>query len=244
MEMLEGKYAIITGAGRGIGLVIARRFLENGVAGVALLARHKPDTTELDPTGTRAFGYACDVSNYENVQEVFAEIIQKFGTVDILVNNAGITKDAMFHKMKPEDWVNVINVDLISVFNTCHAVIPLMRAKCYGKIVNMSSGSARGRVGQSNYAAAKAGMIGFTRCLAKESGRKNININCVAPGATNTEMYQAVPQDVIEKTVAEYPFHRLAEPEEIADVVVFLSSDASSYISGECINVNGGAFVV
>lgn len=244
MNSLVGKYAIVTGAAKGIGAVIARKFLEEGVAKIALVDLNMPEVVTFDPTGKRAFSYACDVSDYDQVAEVFAKIIEDFGTVDILVNNAGITRDAMLHKMDKAQWNAVIHVDLDSVFNTCRAVINTMRAQCYGRIVNVSSGSIRGRVGQTNYAAAKAGIVGFTRSLAKESGRKNITVNCVAPGATNTEMYQAVPDEVIAETVKEYPFNRLAEPEEIANVIAFLASDAASYVSGECIHINGGAFVV
>lgn len=244
MASLTGRNAIVTGSGRGIGTVIARRLLEEGVARVALVDLAAPDASSFDPEGGRAFGYACDVSDYDMVCRVFAQILKDFGRIDILINNAGITRDAMFHKMEKSQWDAVISVDLNSAFNTCHAVIPSMRAQCYGRIVNVSSGSVRGRVGQTNYAAAKAGIIGFSRSLAKESALKNITVNCVAPGATNTEMYQNVAKEVIEDTVKEYPFHRLAEPVEVADAIVYLASDRASYISGECININGGAFVV
>lgn len=244
MASLTGKNAIVTGASKGIGTVIAKRLLEEGVNRVALVDLTIPDAAAFDPQGGRAFGYACDVSDYDMVCSVFSQILEDFGKIDILINNAGITRDAIFHKMEKAQWDAVINVDLNSVFNTCRVVIPSMRAQCYGRIVNVSSGSVRGRVGQTNYAAAKAGIIGFSRSLAKESARKNITVNCVAPGATNTEMYQNVAKEVIEETVKEYPFHRLAEPVEVADAIVFLASDQASYISGECININGGAFVI
>ena len=197
MFNLEGKYAIVTGCGKGIGACIVKRFLEGGAAGVAMLEYDeelvKKTAAELDPSGERTLPIRCDVSNGEMVKEAVAKAVEKFGTVDVLVNNAGITRDAMFHKMTEAQWDSVLNVNLKSMFYTCKEVIPIMRAKNYGKIVNISSVSALGNVGQANYAASKAAIQGFTKTLAKESGPKNITVNAVAPGYIATDMLKTVP---------------------------------------------------
>lgn len=240
MNQLLGKCAVVTGASKGIGAAIAQKFLDEGAEKVAMLARSPIDTAEIDPTGKRAFAYACDISDPENVAAVFAKIYEDFGRIDVLVNNAGITRDAMFHKMSLEQWMQVINTDLNSVFYTCRAVINQMREQNSGRIINIASTSINGNVGQCNYSAAKSGLVGFTKALAKESGRKNITVNCVAPGGTNTDMYKSVPEEKLKATLAQIPFGRLAEPMEIANAVSFLASDDASYVSGQVITVNGG----
>lgn len=240
MNQLLGKYAVVTGAARGIGASIAKKFLAEGAQKVALLDIGPIDAAEFDPTGERAFSYVCDISSAESVAEVFARIYEDFGRIDVLVNNAGITRDAMFHKMSIEQWMKVINTNLNSVFYTCHAVINQMRNQNSGRIINIASTSINGNVGQCNYSAAKSALVGFSKSLAKESGRKNITVNCVAPGATNTDMYKTVPEETIKATVAGCPFGRLAEPLEIANAVSFLASDDASFVSGQVITVNGG----
>lgn len=241
MNQLAGKYAVVTGAGRGIGASIVKKFLAEGAAKVALLDIKEIDTSEFDPTGERAFAYVCNIGDYENVKAVFEQIYADFGRIDVLVNNAGITRDAIFHKMTVEQWQQVINTNLNSVFYTCHSVVNQMRAQNSGRIINISSTSIEGNPGQANYAAAKAGLVGFTKTLAKELGRKTITVNCVAPGATNTDMYRNVPDEVRERVVKNKPFGRLGEPEEVANTVSFLASDDASYVSGQVICVTGGS---
>jgi len=240
MGKLDGKYAVVTGAAKGIGAAIARKYLAEGAAKVALLDLTPIDPLSFDESGERAFAYVCDIGSEESVREVFAKIYEDFGRIDILVNNAGITRDAMFHKMSTEQWKAVLNVDLFSVFYTCRQVINPMRQQNYGRIINIASSSIRGNIGQCNYAAAKSGIVGFTCSLAKESGRKGITVNCIAPGGTNTDMYKTVPQEVLEATLKRLPFGRLAEPEEIAGTAAFLASDDASYVSGQVIFVTGG----
>ena len=240
MNQLLGKCAVVTGAAKGIGYSIAEKFLQEGVAKVAMLDIAPIDTAAIDSTGKRAYSYICDISNPESVKAVFEQIFRDFGQVDVLVNNAGITRDAMFHKMTTEQWMKVINTNLNSAFFTCQAVINQMRAQNSGRIINIASSSIRGNVGQCNYSAAKSGLVGLTKSLAKESGRKNITVNCIAPGATNTDMYKTVPEEVVEATKRSIPFGRLAEPNEIANAVSFLASDDACYISGQVIFVNGG----
>ena len=240
MNQLLGKCAVVTGAAKGIGYSIAEKFLLEGVAKVAMLDIAPIDTAAIDPTGKRAYSYICDISNPESVKAVFEQIFRDFGQVDVLVNNAGITRDAMFHKMTTEQWMKVINTNLNSAFFTCQAVINQMRAQSSGRIINIASSSIRGNVGQCNYSAAKSGLVGLTKSLAKESGRKNITVNCIAPGATNTDMYKTVHEEVVEATKRSIPFGRLAEPNEIANAVSFLASDDACYISGQVIFVNGG----
>jgi len=240
MNQLLGKFAVVTGAARGIGYSIAEKFLLEGAEKVAMLDLSPIDTAKIDPTGKRAFAYACNVGDAASVADTFAKIYEDFGKIDILVNNAGITRDAMFHKMTVEQWMMVINTNLNSAFFTCQAVINQMRAQNSGRIINIASSSIQGNVGQCNYSAAKCGLVGLTKSLAKESGRKNITVNCIAPGATNTDMYKTVPAEVVEATMKSIPFGRLAEPCEIANAVSFLASDDASFVSGQVIYVNGG----
>jgi len=241
MNQLAGKYAVVTGAGRGIGAAIVKKFLAEGAVKVALLDIKEIDTAEFDPTGERAFAYVCNIGDYENVKAVFEQIYADFGRIDVLVNNAGITRDAIFHKMTVDQWLQVINTNLNSAFYTCHCVVNQMRAQNSGRIINISSTSIEGNPGQANYAAAKSGLVGFTKTLAKELGRKTITVNCVAPGATNTDMYKNVPDEVRERVIKIKPFGRLGEPEEVANTVSFLASDDASYVSGQVICVTGGS---
>jgi NAD(P)-dependent dehydrogenase (short-subunit alcohol dehydrogenase family) len=244
---LTGKFAVVTGAARGIGEAIALRFIEDGVEGVALLDMDeqtvKLTAAKIDPSGKMAFGYKCNVASAEDVASVFQSIGEQFGKIDILVNNAGITRDAMFHKMTDEQWNTVIDVNVNGVYNCCKAVAPGMRARNYGKIVNLASVSAFGNIGQTNYGASKAAVIGFTKCLAKELARNNCTVNAIAPSYVNTEMLQAVPENVMAKFIAAIPANRLGEPSEIASVASFLSSDDSSFVTGECIVVSGGSYM-
>lgn len=243
----SGKYAVVTGAAKGIGTAIAKRLYDDGVEGVAIIdvdeTSAKNAAAAIDPTGKRAFGFACNVASKESVEATFQQIYAQFGKVDILVNNAGITRDSMFHKMTDDQWDLVIDVNLKGIYNCCKAVVNSMREQKYGKIVNLASVSAFGNMGQTNYGASKAGVIGFTKCLARELARTNCTVNCIAPSYINTEMLRAVPDNVMKKFVDAIPMNRLGEPEEIASVAAFLSSDDSSFVTGECIVVSGGSYM-
>ncbi len=239
--MLKDRIAVVTGAGNGIGAAIAESFVKENAAGVAIVDYDfEAACKEAEKLGAAAFPVKCDVSNGEEVEKASQQILERYGHVDILVNNAGITRDSMFHKMSFEKWDAVMKTNLYSVFYWCNALIGQMRAQEYGRIINMSSAAVRGNVGQCNYAAAKAAMIGFTTSLAKESGRKNITVNCVAPGSVNTSMYLAVPDEVMQASINACPMRRLGEPKEVADLVTFLASDKATFISGQWIVINGG----
>ena len=244
MKNLAGKFAVVTGCGKGIGASIVKKFLEEDIAGVAMLeydeALVNATAKEMDPDLSRLLPIRCDVSNGEDVKKAIAQAKEKFGRVDILVNNAGITRDGMFHKMTEAQWDAFMKVNLKSMFFTCREVIPMMRENKYGKIVNISSLSALGNVGQANYAATKAGIQGMTKTLAKENGPKNINVNAVCPGFINTDMFKAVPQETLDAWKADIPMKRFAEPSEIASIVCFFASDESSWITGQCIYASGG----
>jgi len=246
MQNLKGKYAIVTGSGKGIGEAIVKKFLEEDIAGVAMLEWNESLVNEtaarLDPSGKRLLPLRCDVSNWEDVKAAVARVLEEYKTVDILVNNAGITRDAMFHKMTEEQWNQVINVNLNALFYSCKEVVPTMREKQYGKIINVSSISALGNIGQANYASSKAAVQGFTKTLAKELGPKGINVNAVAPGYIMTDMVETIPEDICNNWINNFiPLHRFGSPAETASVVCFLASDESSYISSQCIYVCGGA---
>jgi len=245
MDRLRGRIAVVTGAARGIGFAVTKRLLEEG-ARVAMLDINR----EILDAARKELGesenirsFECNVADRQNVNSVMAEAEQQLGPVDILVNNAGITRDAMFHKMLDDQWDAVLQVNLGGIYNCCKAVIEGMRNRKYGKIVNFASVSAFGNIGQTNYGASKAAVIGFTKCLAKETARNNITVNAIAPSYVNTEMLQAVPDNVMEKFLAAIPLGRLAEPEEVASVTAFLCSDDSSFVTGECIVVSGGSYM-
>lgn len=242
-----GRYVVVTGCGKGIGKAIAKRFLEQNAtvamldyAGETVAASAK----ELDPTGEKAFAYKCDISNRDEVQATFAAILEKFGRIDVLVNNAGINRDGMFHKMDAATFRSVIEVNLFGTVYCCEAVIPGMRAQEYGRIINISSTSAHGNVGQTNYAASKAGINGFTKSLALESGRKGITVNSIEPGNIDTDMLRTIPAEKLEARVKVVPMQRWGQPEDIANMCVFLGSEEANYVSGENIIVSGASKVV
>lgn len=243
---LEGKIAVVTGAAQGIGEAIAGRLSEEGASVIFLdvnEAKVKAAAERIGGADRQAAGMACNVADRTETARVMGEIEKTYGKIDILVNNAGITRDVMFHKMADEQWDQVLDVNLNGIYNCTRAVIHGMRERRYGKIVNLASVSAFGNMGQTNYGASKAAVIGFTKCLAKESARANITVNAIAPSYINTEMLQAVPEEVMKKFIAAIPSNRLGTPEELAAVAAFLSSDDSSFVTGECIVVSGGSYM-
>ncbi|NEW82590.1 MAG: 3-oxoacyl-[acyl-carrier-protein] reductase [Mariniphaga sp.] len=244
MKLLEGKTAIITGASRGIGKAIAIKFAEEGcnIAFTDLFYDDiaKATETELQAMGVKAKAYASDASKFDETQTVVAQITADFGSVDILVNNAGITKDSLLMRMTESQWDAVITVNLKSVFNFTKAVQAGMLKQRSGSIVNMSSVvGVSGNAGQANYSASKAGIIGFTKSIAKELGSRGIRSNAIAPGFIITEMTAKIPEDARKQWEAAIPMRRGGLPEEVAKVALFLASDLASYVSGQVINVCG-----
>jgi len=243
MRNLAGKYCIVTGAGKGIGKAIAKKFMEEEAAGVAILEYDlelaQATAKELDPTSEKVIAIRCNVADSDMVKEAVDAVVAAFGRVDVLINNAGITRDKIFHKMTDDDWYSVVNVNLNGVYNLCKYVVPLMREQASGSIVNLSSTSLMGNPGQANYAATKAALQGFTRTMAKELGRKNVRMNCIAPGYIDTDMMRAVGEEILTRMIKGIPAQRLGKPEEIASVAAFLASDDASWLSGENIFVSG-----
>lgn len=244
---LKDKVAIITGAGKGIGAGIARLFAQEG-AKVALCDINRENiqevTNELKAKGYECTGFEVDVRNFKMVENAVNEILALYGTIDILVNNAGITRDVVLHKMSEEDFDTVIDINLKGYFNCSRAVVKIMREKGSGKIVNISSASRFGNVGQSNYSASKAGVVGFTRAIAKELAPKGINVNAIAPGTIVTDMYHTIPEHIRDLMKLITPLGRPGTVEEVANLCLFLSSDESSYITGQVIQCDGGMFMV
>jgi 3-oxoacyl-[acyl-carrier protein] reductase len=245
MKLLEGKTAVITGAARGIGKAIALRFAAEG-ANIAFtdLAYNESVQAleaELSAMGVKAKGYASNAANFADTNEVVNKIFQDFGRIDVLVNNAGITRDTLLMRMTEEQWDLVINVNLKSVFNFTKAVQSIMLKQKSGSIINMSSVvGVSGNAGQSNYSASKAGIIGFTKSVAKELGSRNIRSNAIAPGFIITEMTAALSEEVRQAWTEKIPLKRGGTPEDVANTCLFLASDLSSYVSGQVINVCGG----
>ncbi len=245
MKLLEGKTAIITGGSRGIGKAIVEVFAKQG-ANIAFTYSSSSEAakaieTEVSKEGVKVKSYESDASNFEQAQELAEEVVKEFGSIDILINNAGITKDNLLMRMSEEDFDRVIEVNLKSVFNMTKAVQRTMLKQRNGSIINMSSViGIKGNAGQSNYAASKAGIIGFTKSIAIELGSRNIRSNVIAPGFIVTEMTDKLGEDVIKTYQSIIPLKRGGAPEEIANTCVFLGSDLSSYITGQVLNVDGG----
>jgi len=243
---LEGKVALVTGSSRGIGRAIATELAVRG-AKVVINYHSNPQAAEevvkaIVEQGGSAVAVQADVSDFDAAQMLIKATIDNFGQIDILVNNAGTTEDTLLMMMKEEQWDSVIDTNLKSVFNCCKAAArPMVRRKQGGRIINISSVSGLvGQAGQTNYAASKAGIIGFTKSLAKELGSRNITVNAVAPGFVLTDLTADLSEDLVEQTLAFIPLGRWGELEEIANVVAFLASDQSSYITGQVIAVDGG----
>lgn len=244
MKLLEGKVALITGATRGIGKGVALKFAEQG-AQVAFTYVSSPDRaseveSELANHGVKAKGYQSDAADYAQAEKLIADIVAEFGTIDIVVNNAGITRDGLLMRMSEENFQQVIDVNLKSVFNITKHVQRTMLKQRSGSIINMSSVvGVNGNAGQSNYAASKAGIIGFTKSIAKELGSRNIRCNAIAPGFIATEMTAELGEGVMQGWLKGIPLGRAGETEDVANVCLFLASDMSAYVSGQTINVCG-----
>lgn len=241
--MLSGKVAVVTGAGRGIGRGIA---LELARYGAAVVVNDVDEESagrvqgEIEGTGGRAVAAVGSVADPATADRLVQAALDTFGDLDIFVNNAGINRDAMLHKMTNEQFDEVIDVDLKGVFYCTRAAAVYMRAKGKGRIINLSSASWLGNIGQANYAAAKAGVVGLTKTAARELARYGVTCNVICPGFIDTEMTRGVPQKVWDLMVSKIPMGRVGTPEDVARVVVFLASDLASYVTGEVINVGGG----
>ncbi len=239
------RVALVTGGTRGIGAAISVALKAAGYRVAANYAGNDEKAKAFEAeTGIHAFKW--DVSNYQACVEGIAKVEAELGPVEILVNNAGITRDAMFHKMTPEQWNEVISTNLTGVFNMTHPVWSGMRDRNFGRVITISSiNGQKGQMGQANYSAAKAGDLGITKALAQEGAAKGITVNAICPGYIGTEMVRAIPEKVLnERIIPQIPVGRLGEPEEIARIVVFLASDDAGFITGSTISANGGQFFV
>ena len=245
MKLLIGKTAIITGASRGIGRGIAKIFVENG-CDVAFTYNSNQEAAddlvaELSSKKAKVKGYKSNAANYNEAQKLVEEVLEDFGNLDILVNNAGITKDNLLMRMSEEDFDQVIEINLKSIFNMTKAIQRTFLKQRYGSLIHMSSVvGVKGNAGQSNYAASKAGMIGFSKSVALELGSRNIRSNVIAPGFIETEMTDKLSEDVVQGWRDGIPLKRGGQPEDVANACVFLASDLSSYITGQVLHVDGG----
>ena len=245
MKLLEGKIALITGASKGIGRKIAEKFAEHGadVAFTYLSSVEKGEALEqeLQSFGTKVKGYRSDASKFDEAEKLIEDIVADFGTLDIVVNNAGITKDGLLMRMSEENWDDVLNINLKSIFNVTKAASKVMMKNRKGSFINMSSVvGVKGNAGQSNYAASKAGLIGFTKSIAAELGSRNIRCNAIAPGFIETEMTEVLDQEVVASWRNSIPLKRGGQPVDVANATVFLASDLSAYITGQTLHVCGG----
>jgi NAD(P)-dependent dehydrogenase (short-subunit alcohol dehydrogenase family) len=240
LQPLANKVAIVTGASRGIGKAIALLLGERGAKVVVADINFEAAAETAREAGNGSVGIALDVSDREAVDAAITQVIADFGKIDVLVNNAGINRDAMLHKMTDDQWDAVISVDLSGVFYMCRAVGTHMRTNKYGRIVNVASASWMGNIGQTNYAAAKAGVVGLTRSISKELARNQITANAVCPGFIETDMTRGMPEPLFQAQLDKIPMQRVGQPVDVARVVGFLASDDASYVTGEVIDIGGG----
>lgn len=247
MVQLDGKVAIVTGGAKGIGKSITEALAKQGVKVVINYNSSATAAEELvnalAEQGSEAYACQADVSKLEDAKRLVEETVQRYGRVDFLVNNAGITRDRSFKKLSREDWNQVIDVNLSSVYNTVSAALPYIAESDNGRIINISSIIGQtGGFGQTNYSAAKAGMIGFTKSLALELARTNVTVNAICPGFIETDMVAEIPQNVLDQIVAKIPKKRLGSAEEIANGVLYLCRDGA-YVTGQQLNINGGLYM-
>jgi len=245
MKLLEGKTALITGASKGIGRKIAEKFAEHGanVAFTYLSSVEKGQALEqeLQQAGTKVKGYRSDASKFDQAEQLITDVVADFGALDIVVNNAGITKDGLLMRMTEQQWDDVLEVNLKSIFNVTKAASKIMMKNRKGVFINMSSVvGVQGNAGQGNYAASKAGIIGFSKSMAKELGSRNIRTNVVAPGFIKTEMTEVLDPKVVAGWEQSIPMKRAGETDDVANVCVFLASDLSAYVTGQVVAVDGG----
>ncbi|CAI8249811.1 MAG: 3-oxoacyl-[acyl-carrier-protein] reductase FabG [Flavobacteriales bacterium] len=245
MELVKGKNILITGASRGIGKGIAQTFAQHG-ANVAFTYSSSAGPAEeleqeLTALAVKAKAYQSNAANFESAQQLASDVLEEFGSIDVLINNAGITKDNLLMRISEEDFDKVIEVNLKSVFNMTKAVQRTMLKQRHGSLIHMSSVvGVKGNAGQSNYAASKAGIIGFSKSIALELGSRNIRSNVIAPGFIETEMTGKLPEDVVAQWRAGIPLKRGGSPDDVANACLFLASDLSAYITGQVLNVDGG----
>jgi 3-oxoacyl-[acyl-carrier protein] reductase len=245
---LEGKVALVTGGSLGIGTAISLDLARNGADVALTYRRHgeeaKKIVEQIGAMGRKGKEYKVDVSDFGAAQNAVNDIVKEFGHLDILVNNAGMNWDGVVWKMTEEQWDMVISVDLKGTFNFIRATAPFFREQKSGKIVNITSiNGIRGKFGQTNYCAAKAGVIGLTKAAAKELGRSGVNVNSVAPGLIETDMFKDMPEEFKKQSIAETVVNRVGQPEDIAHLVTFLSSEKARHITGEVIKVDGGQYI-
>jgi 3-oxoacyl-[acyl-carrier protein] reductase/2-hydroxycyclohexanecarboxyl-CoA dehydrogenase len=238
--LLTGKIAIVTGAGRGIGEGIARKLAQQEATVVCADVNESDVVTLASSLGHGSVGRKLDVSNSADCDAIVKAVHEQFGRLDVLVNNAGINRDAMLHKMTDEQWQQVLAVDLSGEFFMTRAASRIMRAAGSGRIVNIASASWMGNIGQANYSAAKAGVVGLSRTAAKELARYQVTVNAVCPGFIDTHMTRGIPENIREQQVAKIPLGRMGQPADVAALVAFLASDEAGYITGEVISVGGG----
>ncbi|WP_158161509.1 3-oxoacyl-ACP reductase FabG [Grimontia hollisae] len=242
---LNGKIALVTGASRGIGRAIAELLVERGATVVGTATSESGASAISEFLGENGKGYALNVTSAESIDAVLKAIKEEFGDVDILVNNAGITRDNLLMRMKDDEWQDIMDTNLTSIFRMSKAVLRGMMKKRNGRIINVGSVvGTMGNAGQANYAAAKAGVVGFTKSMAREVASRGITVNTVAPGFIETDMTKALNDDQRAATLAQVPAGRLGEPREIAATVAFLASDDAAYITGETLHVNGGMYMI
>ncbi|WP_432459436.1 MULTISPECIES: 3-oxoacyl-ACP reductase FabG [unclassified Agarivorans] len=242
---LQGKVALVTGASRGIGRAIAETLVAKGAIVIGTATSQKGAESIGDYLGEHGTGLALDVTSSESIQQLFIDIKEKYGDIDILINNAGITRDNLLMRMKDDEWEDIINTNLSSIFRLSKAVLRSMMKKRHGRIISIGSVvGTMGNAGQANYAAAKAGVLGFTRSLAREVASRGITVNAIAPGFIETDMTRALDENQRGAILSQVPMGRLGDAEEIAKTVAFLASDDAAYITGETIHVNGGMYMV
>lgn len=242
---LTGKVALVTGASRGIGRAIAETLVEAGAVVIGTATSEKGAAAIQEYLGDKGFGLVLNVTDSESVTKLFASIKEKVGDVDILVNNAGITRDNLLMRMKDDEWQDTIDTNLTSLFRLSKPVMRTMMKKRFGRIINIGSVvGTMGNAGQVNYSAAKAGLIGFTKSLAREVASRQITVNAIAPGFIQTDMTDELTEEQQKAIMSQVPMERLGQAQEIANAVLFLASDSAAYITGETLHVNGGMYMV